>query len=286
MVSFHHSHSSGSSSQTIQDNPRHSHIHTKGMALPQVSSNGLYTAYTIIPIPVDNRAAAAKYLCTYRSCTYRFDTPCDLQRHRLEGKCSPAWNTASSANGLSGNIGTAPSSGYLRCQLCYEYIASCNYRPLIEHIRTEHCGLPSLYLQSPPGSTIPIQGEEPFITFEHATDLSMPYDQLPFPEIQDSYVHNHDVFGYDQLPVASVGQQDLMSYDLAQGHAHPNGATPTDQLIPQVGEPSDRKGKGAGTAALDWDKYKSELQRLYVEEDNNLEQVMGHMSTTYGFNAK
>lgn len=256
------------------------------MAFPQTSSTGLYTAYTIIPIPADNRTNAAKYFCTYRGCTYRCDTPCDLQRHRLEGKCSHIWNTASNPDALSANIGTTSSSGFLRCQLCYDYIASCNYRPLIEHIRTEHCGLPSTYLEASAGSTILIQGQEPFNAFAHATDSSMAYNQQPFQQMQNSYVHNHDFFGHPQIPADPIDQHDVFEYSLDPTHAPPNEAMASNKLNPEVAESSDRKGKGASTVALDWEKYKSELQRLYVEEDNNLEQVMGQMNTTYGFNAK
>lgn len=286
MVSSHHSGSSGSSEDTVTNTPGHSPTHRKAMSFPQTSSTGLYTAYTLIPIPVDNRADAAKYFCTYRGCAFRFDTPCDLQRHRIEGKCSPIWNTPSNSDALNGNTGGALSSGFLRCQLCYDYIASCNYRPLIEHIRTEHCGLPNVYLPSSVDHAIPGHEGDSFNALTDATDPTMTYDHLSFHETQSSYVHNHDFFEHSQMPTAPVDQQDFLDFSLNQTHASPDKAVTSNIMAPQINEPSDRKGRGAGTAALDWEKYKSELQRLYVEEDNNLEQVMGYMSTTYGFNAK
>jgi len=285
MVSSHRSHSSGSSEHTVTNASEHSPLRTKGVSFHQTSSTGLYTAYTLIPIPVDNREDAAKYFCTYRGCSFRFDTPCDLQRHRLEGRCSPAWESTSSSDALNGDMGRNFSSGFLRCQLCYGYIASCNYRPLIEHIRTEHCGLPSAYLQSSADLSVPLQGEEPFHAFAHGTDPTTIYNQLVFQEMQNTYTHNHDLHAHSEVPAAPINQHSELN-NLNTTVAPPGEASLSNILADQPVEPSDRKGKGAGSVPLDWDKYKSELQRLYVEEDHNLEQVMGHMSTTYGFNAK
>lgn len=46
------------------------------------------------------------------------------------------------------------------------------------------------------------------------------------------------------------------------------------------------QGSKAAQAGLEWNRHRAVLSDLYIQQDKSLDQVMTHMSDTYGFHAK
>jgi hypothetical protein len=234
-----------------------------------VSLQESYTAYTLTPISVNTRENAALYFCAYGGCPQRFQSPCELQRHRLGSECGAVSTSyADSVDSWDDPRNFSTKSSFVagtKCQKCCDYIASCSYRLLVEHVRADHCGSNSHKSAS---SQI---GPE-----TSTSESARVAHNCPEPHTWD--------------PSTSTSQSTHLLSSLQSAHTGGLKSEPSAVVVtlnPNVHRAqSPDLGVLPVLPGLDWEKYKHILHWLYVEQDNSLEQVMEYMEKTYSFKAK